>query len=112
MLNNDNYFVPIPEKTRIETDRLVMAFEGSSVKPLLPDIRANTTQEFKFQIIDYYDTFGTTVLRQNYTATLTWSDDFNGCTLPADCFVEEDGSMRRISFFTATSIALFSLLSF
>ena len=43
ILNNDNYFVPIPEKTRIETDRLVMAFEGSSVKPLLPDIRANST---------------------------------------------------------------------
>ena len=111
MVSNDNYFVPVPEKTRIETDRLVMAFEGSSVKPLLPDIRANSTIQLKFQFTDYHDTFATRVLRQNYTATLTWSDDYNACTLPADCVVVE-GAMRRISFFTAASIALFSLLPF
>ena len=49
----DDYFVPVPELTRIEPNRLVLVYEGSNFKLNLPDIRGSSKIPVRFQLIDY-----------------------------------------------------------
>ena len=59
----DDYLVPVPELTRIETNRLVLAFEGSNFKLNLPDVRGSSKIPVRFQIIDYVDDLPGLMLR-------------------------------------------------
>lgn len=54
ILSKDDYFVPIPTKTKITEDMLVIAIEGTSLKENLPELRGGSDVPFYFQIIDYY----------------------------------------------------------
>ena len=46
--------MPIPNKTQITEDMLVIAIEGTSLKENLPEVRGGSEVPFYFQIIDYY----------------------------------------------------------
>lgn len=49
----DDYWIPIKSLTSISEDRLVIAVEGTSLKPNLPDVRSGSKVPFWFQIMDY-----------------------------------------------------------
>ena len=51
--DSDEFFVPIKAKSSISEDRLVIAIEGSSLKPLLPEVRWGARLPIYLQIIDY-----------------------------------------------------------
>ena len=110
------YFVPIKGKTQISEDRLVFALEGSSLKELLPAIRGNSTVPFRFQILDYNVETDSRVLQAKHDIALKWTDDFNRCTIPSACLVEEkDAASTLFTTFTSTIFAsamLVQLFSF
>ena len=112
----DDYFVPLTEYSYINSDTLVFAIEGSSLKRHLPDIRGSSEIPFMFQIVDYDINFTGKILRDKYYVTLVWADDPNRCTLPEDCpdpvIIEEEGAYKLIAGLTAASLAFLSLVSF
>ena len=59
----DDYFVPVPELTRIENNRLVLAFEGSNFKLNLPDVRGSSKIPVRFQLLDYVEDLPGLMLR-------------------------------------------------
>jgi len=110
---SDSYFIPIKSKTTISEDRLVFALEGSSLKLNLPAIRANSKVPFRFQMLDYNVQTGSRVLTLKHDIELKWTDDFNRCTLPSFCLVEEvDGASTLLSSVFASAILVFGLTSF
>lgn len=114
--SKDDYFVPIPELTKIENNRLVMAFEGSNFKLNLPDVRGSSEIPLRFQILDYnYDLEGR-VLRSKFDAKLIWADDPNACTWPGDCKeeeVEDEGAFNSLTTtLCASAFAMATLLAF
>ena len=50
---SDEFFVPIMDKSSISEDRLFISIEGSSLKPLLPEVRWGSKVPFYFQIVGY-----------------------------------------------------------
>ena len=50
---SDEFFVQIMDKSSISEDRLFISIEGSSLKPLLPEVRWGSKVPFYFQIVDY-----------------------------------------------------------
>ena len=103
--DDSEYFVPIKDKTKITEDTLTLAFEGTSLKPKLPDIRMGSKVPFHFVILDYDVSTTGTFMRSLNEVQLTWGDDPNSCTLPAECVDPdaEDGA------YTASAVAAISL---
>ena len=97
---NDGYFVPIPELSSISENQLVIALEGSSLKPNLQDVRGGSTGTLRFQIVDFDLTIPGRRIRDKYDVDLTWSQFQNRCTLPDDCpepVIEEESAVSMLS---------------
>ena len=70
----------------VSEDRLVIAFEGVSLKKKLPEIRQGTEIPFYFQILDFEPApISAWTIRQRETVNLKFADDVNKCTKPATC---------------------------
>lgn len=110
--------MPVPDLTRIETNRLVLGFEGSNFKLNLPDVRGSTKIPVRFQITDYVTDLPGLMLRQKFDVELIWADDPNACTWPGDCKIEEEVSADDAAFnsltttLSATVFAVATLLAF
>ncbi len=92
---------------------LVIALEGSSLKLNLPDVRGSSKIPLRFQILDY-GVLGGNIIRSKYDVDLTWADDPNRCTIPADCpdpVVEEEKASYLLSSLSAFTLAASYLLS-
>jgi len=81
----------------------------------LPELRGGSDVPFYFQIIDYDSSLGGRILRERFDTKLIFSEDYNGCNLPAECVddsEESDGAASLLTSFTAASsiIALASSL--
>ena len=113
--NKDDYFVPIPELSRISEDMLIIALEGSSLKLNLPDVRGGSTGTLRFQLVDFDLTIPGRRIRDKYDVDLTWSQYENRCTLPADCpdpVLEEESAVGMLSGVTAMMLAAVMALAF
>lgn len=88
--------------------------EGIEYKEDLPALRNGSTIPFTFFFIDYVD--GSRILRLNEQVTLTWSQEYNRCTLPKqDCTIAEEveeDTATMLSTLAASTIAIISLLAF
>jgi len=64
-------------------------------------------------MLDYNVQTGSRVLTLKHDIELKWTDDFNRCTLPSLCLVEEvDGASTLLSSVFASAILVFGLTSF
>lgn len=109
--------MPIPSVTEISEDRLVIGIEGTSLKEQLPELRGGSQVPFYFQIIDFVPSLGGLILRQKIEdIDLIFSEEYNGCNLPADDCVEPDseadGASSLLASLTAAALAGASLLAF
>jgi len=92
---------------------LVIAIEGTSLKPKLPEVRWGSKVPFWFQILDYDVVTKAWTIRQRNTVELQFAENPNECTLPAECVdpdaeVVKEGASPLASFVVA-SLALASL---
>lgn len=111
--NNGPYWVPVAELTTVSEDQLVLVIEGNATNINLPDIRGGSSLVTKEAIIDSRPG-NVKVVQAIQDITMTWSENQNRCTLPADCpdFTEEDSAQVLVASSAAllaafTSLALF-----